>query len=96
MDKTTDVLARYVTSLREVDLTLTATHMAKKLLIDAFGCAIGGFHSEPARIACKLAAQTSSVAPARVWGSGQLTSMEAATFEAVSALACWSARSRSS
>ena len=41
MDNTTRQLAAYVTSLRYEDLTPAATHMTKKLLIDAIGCAIG-------------------------------------------------------
>lgn len=80
MDKTTEKLARYVTGLRYEDLSPAALHMTKKLLLDALACAIGGYRSEPSRIACRLAAQASGLPPARVLGSGALTSMEAATF----------------
>lgn len=80
MDKTTEKLARYGTALRYEDLTPAAVHMTKKLLIDAIACAVGGYHSEPSAIARRLAAQTSGQRPARVLGSGALTSMEAATF----------------
>jgi len=80
MDKTTEKIARYVTSLRYEDLTPKALHMAKKLLIDAVACAIGGYSGAPSVIARSLAAQSSGNPPARVLGSGALTSMEAATF----------------
>ena len=80
MDKTTEKLASYATSLRYEDLTPQAVRITEKLLLDTIGCAIGGFHSEPARIARCLAARSSSVPPARVWGSGELSSVEAAAF----------------
>ncbi|OFZ90635.1 MAG: hypothetical protein A3I62_02170 [Betaproteobacteria bacterium RIFCSPLOWO2_02_FULL_62_79] len=80
MDRTTEQLASHVTGLRYEWLTPGAVHSAKRLLIDAIGCAVGGYHSEPAAIARKLAAQTSGTPPARVLGSAAITSMEAATF----------------
>ncbi|HEX2829125.1 MAG TPA: MmgE/PrpD family protein [Burkholderiales bacterium] len=80
MDKTTEQIARYVTALRYEDLTPEAIHTAKKLLVDAIGCAVGGYHGAPSAIARKLAAKTNGTPPARVLGSGALTSMEAATF----------------
>lgn len=80
MDSTTEKLARYVVSLRYEDLTPSALHMAKKLLIDAIACAVGGYRGEPSAIARRLAGRTSGTPPARVLGSGALTSIEAATF----------------
>jgi 2-methylcitrate dehydratase len=80
MDRTTEALARYATGLRYEDLTPAALRMAKKLLIDAIACAVGGYAGEPSIIARRLAAQASGQPPARVLGSGALTSMEAATF----------------
>ena len=80
MDKTTETLARYVTSLSYENVTPAAIHETKKRLIDSFGCAIGGYHSEPAQIARRLAATSNGVPPARVLGSGDLTSMEMAAF----------------
>ncbi|HKU69606.1 MAG TPA: MmgE/PrpD family protein [Burkholderiales bacterium] len=80
MDKTTEKIARYATSLRYEDVTPAALHMGKKLLIDAVGCAIGGYNGAPSVIARKLASQASGKQPARVLGSSQPTSMEAATF----------------
>ncbi len=80
MDKTTEQIARYVTALRYEDLTPQAIHTAKKLVIDAIGCAVGGYRGGPSVIARNLAAKTSGTPAARVLGSGALTSMEAATF----------------
>jgi len=80
MDKTTEKIARYVTSLRYEEVTPKALHMGKKLLIDAVACAIGGYDGAPSVVARKLAAQASGMPPARVLGSSQVTSMEAATF----------------
>jgi 2-methylcitrate dehydratase len=80
MDKTTEKLASYATSLRYENLTPEAVRVTEKLLLDTIGCAIGGYRSEPARIARRLAARASSVPPARVWGSGEPSSVEAAAF----------------
>lgn len=80
MDRTTEALANYIVSLSYDDLTAAAIHETKKRLIDSFGCAIGGYHGEPALIARRLATASSGVPPARVLGSGQLTSMEMAAF----------------
>src|SRR6267143_1379350 len=55
MDKTTETLARYVTSLRYEDLGLRAVREAKRHLIDSLGCAMGGYGSEPAVIARRVA-----------------------------------------
>ena len=80
MDKTTEKLAGFATSLRYEDLSPETVRITGKLLIDTLGCAIGGYRSEPSRIARRLAAKETSVPPARVLGSGALTSIEAATF----------------
>ena len=80
MDATTKTLAGYVTALGYADFEARVRGEAKKRLIDTLGCAIGGYPSEPARIARSLAAATNGVPPARVLGSGQLTSMEMAAF----------------
>ena len=55
MDTTTEVLARYVTSLRYEDLSAGAIHEAKRHVIDSLGCAMGGHGSEPAEIARRVA-----------------------------------------
>ena len=56
MDNTTETLARYVTSLRYDDLTTATIHTAKRHIVDTLGCAMGGYRSEPAAIARRLAA----------------------------------------
>jgi len=73
MDKTTEKIARYATSLSYDDVTPAALHMGKKLLIDAIACAVGGYNGAPSIIARKLAAQASGKQPARVLCSSQQT-----------------------
>ena len=80
MDRTTAKLADYATSLRYEDLTAEALRMTGKLLLDTIGCAIGGYHSEPARIARRVASRKSGHPPVRVWGSEEMSSMDAAAF----------------
>ncbi len=80
MDKTTQTLANYVTSLTYDQLSATTIQETKKRLVDAIACAIGGYTSEPAKIACKVAANISGTPSARIFSSGKQTSMEMATF----------------
>ncbi|HEX2829130.1 MAG TPA: MmgE/PrpD family protein [Burkholderiales bacterium] len=80
MDRTTAHLAEYATGLRYEHLTTDAVRATETLLLDSIGCAIGGYHSEPARIARRIAARASSTPPATVWGSGASSSVEAAAF----------------
>jgi 2-methylcitrate dehydratase len=80
MDKTTAQLADYVVSLTHADLTPAAIHATGTALIDAVGCAIGGYDCEPCAIARRLAAQCAGLPPARVLGSGATSSIELATF----------------
>ena len=80
MDKTTRTLASYVAHLSFDTLSPSAVHETKRRLIDAVGCGIGGYTSEPAAIARKLAAEVSGRPGARLLGSGELTSVEMAAF----------------
>src|SRR5262249_29198991 len=80
MDKTTDTLARYVTSLRYQDLSARAVREAKRHLIDSLGCAMGGYDSEPAAIARRLAPEWTGIPSARLLGEGRPTTPEAAAF----------------
>src|SRR5207247_2552362 len=80
MDKTTDTLARYVTSLRYQDLSPRAVREAKRHLIDSLGCAMGGHGSEPAVIARRLAPEWNGASSARLLGVGRPTTPEAAAF----------------
>ena len=55
-------------------------HLAKRMIIDTIGCALGGYASEPSQIAQALAATVTSAQPCTVIGSGQATSPDLATF----------------
>src|SRR5262245_47114272 len=80
MDRTTETLARYATTLRYADLGARAIQAAKRRLIDALGCAIGGHESAPAAIARRLAPVWSGAPSARLLGDGRTTTPEAAAF----------------
>ena len=80
MDKIVDYLCDYTRSLSFEDLPAEVVSQAKRLLVDTLGCAIGGYASEPSKIARALADVISSRPPATVLGSGQQTSLDLATF----------------
>jgi 2-methylcitrate dehydratase len=80
MDKTTEALSRYVTSLRYEDLGPRAVHDAKRHLIDSLGCAMGGHGSEPGMIARRVAPTWNGAPSARLLGEGRPTTPEAAAF----------------
>src|SRR5919201_1087182 len=80
MDQIVDYLSDYAAALSFNDLPAKVVHHAKRLLIDTFGCAIGGYPSAPSKMARALAATVMSQQPATVLGSGQQTSLELATF----------------
>ena len=80
MDATTRRISDYATSLDYSHLPPETVHETKRRLIDSLGCAMGGYLSEPAKIARRLAARTSSSRPATVLGSGQRSSPDMAAF----------------
>jgi len=80
MDRTTEHISSYAVSLDYSDLPPDTVHETKRRIIDSLGCAMGGYLSEPAKIARRLASITSSAFPARVLGSGARTSPEMAAF----------------
>jgi 2-methylcitrate dehydratase len=80
MDRTTETLARYATSLRYDDLGASTVQAAKGHLIDSLGCAIGGYGSEPAVIARRVAPAWQGAPSARLLGEGRATTPEAAAF----------------
>ena len=80
MDKTTQTLASYTAALNFSQLPAGTIRELKRRLIDSVACGIGGYSSEPAAIAREIAAGSSGQPPARVLGSGALTSMEMAAF----------------
>ena len=73
-------LSRYAAGLRYEELPAAVVHQAKRLIIDSVGCALGGYWSEPARIAREVASTVRSSEPVTVIGSGERTSPDLATF----------------
>src|SRR5918999_1181968 len=73
-------LSRYAAGLQYNALPPEVVTQAKRLIVDTVGCALGGYWSEPARIARDLAATVRSSEPATMIGSGERTSVDFATF----------------
>src|SRR4051794_35780110 len=80
MDNTTRMLAEYVAGLRYEDLSDGAIREAKKHLIDTLGCALGGYRSQPASIARRIAEQVRGKPAASILFAGTQPSPEMATF----------------
>ena len=73
-------LSAYAIALRYEDLPSEVVQQAKRLIVDSVGCALGGYASEPAKIACAMATTVTSSEPATVIGSGARSSIDMATF----------------
>ncbi len=73
-------LTTYATQLRYEDLPPEVIQTAKRMIVDSIGCALGGYNSEPEKIARDLADMTSSKQAATVMVSGLKTSPDLATF----------------
>src|SRR5580704_14296768 len=69
-------LARYAAALKYEDLPDDVIRIAKRTLLDTFGCAFGGYTAGPSKIAIKLAGDVSSKQGATVLLSGVKTSPE--------------------
>ena len=80
MSTLVEQLSSYAAALRYEDLPREVAHQAKRLIIDTVGCALGGYTSEPAKIAREIAGSVTSTQPATVILSGQRTSPDLATF----------------
>jgi 2-methylcitrate dehydratase len=80
MDRTTEMLASYACRLSYEDLGPKTVHQVKRTLVDTMGCAMGGFVSEPAKIARSMASSITSTSPARVFGTNGYTSPDMAGF----------------
>jgi 2-methylcitrate dehydratase len=80
MDRLVDLLTSYAASLDFGKLPKEVVHQAKRLIIDALGCAAGGFTGEPAKIAREVAGITGGPPSATVLGTGQKTSPDMAAF----------------
>jgi len=73
-------ISPYAAGLRYEDLPADVVKLAKTVIIDSIGCALGGYDSAPEKIARDLASMTTSKQPATVMVSGLKTSPELATF----------------
>jgi len=80
MDKYVAYLSSYTDSLKYEDIPPEVIHQGKRLWVDTLGCALGGYTSEPSRIARRIAGRIQSTQPATILWSGEKTSLEQATF----------------
>ena len=80
MDRTTELLSSYACNLTYEDLPPAVVHQVKRTVADTLGCAIGGYLSEPAKIARKLAGDVSSGTPSRILGTNDHSSLDMAGF----------------
>ena len=74
------MLARFAVGLRYEDLPEDVVRLAKRALMDTFGCALGGYPAKPSKIALGLASEVSSKDSATVLCSGTKTSPDLAAF----------------
>ena len=79
MDRITEYLSNYAESLEFDSLPRDVVDKSKRLIIDTLGCALGGYSSEPSKIARGMAEATCPH-PATVIGSGQKTTPDLAAF----------------
>ena len=80
MDKTTGLLSEYSCNLGYEDLDAATIHQVKRTLIDTMGCAMGGYLSEPGKIARALAGSITGNPAARVLGAHGYSSLDMAAF----------------
>ena len=73
-------MSSWTVGLHYSHLPAEVAHLAKRMIIDTIGCAIGAYTSEPSKIARYLASTVTSTQPCTVIGSGQTTSPDLATF----------------
>src|SRR2546427_8068249 len=82
MDRTTEMLSSFVCDLNYNDLTPQTVHQVKRVLVDTLACAMGGYLSEPAKIARQLASTVKSDGEngSRILGTRECSSPEMAGF----------------
>ncbi len=80
MDRTTEMLSSYACNLSYEDLPPEVIHQVKRTVADTLGCAIGGYLSEPAKVARKLAGDITSGTPSRILGTNDYSSLDMAGF----------------
>ena len=80
MDATTRLLSDYSSRISFEDLDTATVHQVKRTVIDTVGCAMGGYLSEPAKIARVLAGSVAGNPAARVLGTAEYSSLDMAAF----------------
>lgn len=80
MDKSTEALATYASNLRFENIPQEVLYDAKCKLIDALGCAMGGYNTELCTITRAMANTSVGKPAARVLGSQTLTTPQLAAF----------------
>ncbi len=80
MDRTTEMLSSFACRLNYDDLTPQTVHQVKRVLVDTLACAMGGYLSEPAKIATQLARTVTSTLPSRILGTKDHSSPDMAGF----------------
>lgn len=80
MPTISEQLGAYAADLKYVDLPPEVIHQAKRMIVDTLGCALGGYDSEPTRIALAQAATVTSIEPATILCTGAQTSPDLAVF----------------
>ncbi len=80
MDRIVNRLTSYADSLKFENLPSPVIQQAKRLVIDSLGCAMGGFASEPSRIAREVASGTAGSWRATVLGTGEKSAADLTAF----------------
>jgi 2-methylcitrate dehydratase len=80
MDKSTQALATYASNLTFEDIPQDVLHSAKCALIDALGCAMGGYKTDLCTISRAMAGTSVGSPAARILGSQILTTPQMAAF----------------
>jgi 2-methylcitrate dehydratase len=80
VDTITQAIASYSVGLTRDDIPPAALHGMKRRLVDTMGCALGGLDGVPVTIARQVAATTRGEPSARVFFSGELTTVDTAAF----------------
>lgn len=75
-----ETLARYATGLKYEDLLQDVIVLAKRAILDTFGCAFGGYDAGPSKIALQLAGEVTANHGTSVLCSGIKTSPDLAAF----------------
>ena len=80
MPNVAEQLSKFSTDLPYSDLPDDVIHLTKRMIIDTIGCALGGYSSEPSKIARDIAQTVTSSNPASIIGNGLTSSPALATF----------------